>query len=66
MLGYYDMASDALKLGADIEKLAALPAREAIGRFKYVAEENIDAEFKKALELLEGEIRQAVTDKEEY
>ena len=66
VLGYYDMASDALKLGADIEKLASLPAREAIGRFKYVAEENIDAEFKKALELLEGEIRQAVTDKEEY
>ena len=66
VLGYYDMASDALKLGADIEKLAALPAREAIGRFKYVAEENIDAEFKKALELLEEEIRQAVTDKEEY
>ena len=66
VLGYYDMASDALKLGADIEKLAALPARESIGRFKYVAEENIDAEFKKALELLEGEIRQAVTDKEEY
>ena len=66
VLGYYDMASDALKLGADIEKLAALPAREAIGRFKYVTEENIDAEFKKALELLDDEIRRAVEDKEEY
>ena len=65
VLAYYDKASDALKLGADIEKLAALPAREAVGRFKYVSEENIDGEYEKTLGLLDGEIRSAVEDKEE-
>ena len=66
VLAYYDKSSDALRLGADIEKLAALPAREAVGRFKYVSEENIDDEYKKTLELLDGEIRSAVENKEDY
>ena len=66
VLGFYDMANDALKLGASIDRLASLPSREAIGRFKYVREEDIDAEFKKALELLDGDIRHAVAEKEEY
>lgn len=66
VLGFYDMANDALKLGASIDRLASLPSREAIGRFKYVREENIDAEFKKALGLLDGDIRHAVAEKEEY
>ncbi len=65
VLAYYDKSSDALRLGADIEKLAALPAREAVGRFKYVSEENIDGEYEKTLGLLDGEIRSAVEDKEE-
>ena len=66
VLAYYDMASDALKLGANIDKLASVPSREAVGRFKYVREEDIDEEFKKDIELLSGEIQQAVADKEEY
>lgn len=45
MLMYYDRSLDALNKGADIEKIAALPVREAIGRFKYVKEEDIDKEF---------------------
>ena len=66
VLAYYDMASDALKLGANIDKLASVPSREAVGRFKYVKEDDIDEEFKKDIELLSGEIQQAVADKEEY
>ena len=66
VLAYYDMASDALKLGANIDKLASVPSREAVGRFKYVKEEDIDEEFKNDIELLSGEIQQAVADKEEY
>ena len=66
VLAYYDMASDALKLGANIDKLASVPSREAVGRFKYVKEEDIDEEFKKDIELLSGEIQQVVADKEEY
>ena len=66
VLAYYDMASDALKLGANIDKLASVPSREAVGRFKYVKEDDIDEEFRKDIELLSGEIQQAVADKEEY
>ena len=66
VLAYYDMASDALKLGANIDKLASVPSREAVGRFKYVKEDDINEEFKKDIELLSGEIQQAVADKEEY
>ena len=35
---YYESSLEALKNGADVEKLAALPVREAIGRFKYIHE----------------------------
>ncbi|MCD7828213.1 MAG: V-type ATP synthase subunit A [Clostridiales bacterium] len=65
VLAYYDKASDALELGADINTLAALPSRESIGRFKYVTEENIVAEYKKTIALLESEITEAVAGREE-
>ncbi|MCD7774986.1 MAG: V-type ATP synthase subunit A [Clostridiales bacterium] len=65
VLAYYDKASDALELGADINALAALPSRESIGRFKYVTEENIVAEYKKTIALLESEITEAVAGREE-
>ena len=48
ILGFNDEAADAVAKGADIEKISALPVREKIGRFKYVAEENTDAEYDKA------------------
>lgn len=66
IMAYYDKSSDALALGADIEKLAVLPEREAIGRFKYVKEENIDLEYDKAMiHLIEG-ITRVISEKEEY
>ena len=37
---FRDRAAEALKKGADIDKLSVLPAREAIGRAKDTAEEN--------------------------
>ena len=45
ILEYYDIASDALEKGADIEKIVSLPIREKIGRFKYVEEKDVDNEF---------------------
>lgn len=45
ILNFHDEASAAIEKGADAEQIAELPVREKIGRFKYIAEENTDAEF---------------------
>ena len=45
LMEYYAKAQTAVKNGADIEKIVALPSRERIGRLKYVAEENVKAEY---------------------
>ena len=66
VLSYYDKACAALKLGADVEKLAAIPSREAVGRFKYVHENDIDAEYAKVQAALEDEIDELISQKEEY
>ncbi|MCL2299939.1 MAG: V-type ATP synthase subunit A [Firmicutes bacterium] len=55
ILAYYDLAARALERGADIEAVAALPAREAIGRFKYAAEEKAAAEYEAVNERLKAE-----------
>lgn len=65
VLAYYDKSYDALELGAGIEKLASLPSRESIGRFKYVHEDDIESEYKKIIAALDTEIMQAVSVKEE-
>ena len=65
MLMYYDRSLDALNKGADIEKIAALPVREAIGRFKYVKEEDIDKEFAEIDERLSSELAEAVKEGED-
>ena len=45
ILDFYDKASGALEMGADIEALVALPVREKIGRFKYITEDDAENEF---------------------
>lgn len=45
ILNFNDEAEEAIAKGADVEQIAELPVREKIGRFKYIAEENTDAEF---------------------
>ncbi|MBO5164703.1 MAG: V-type ATP synthase subunit A [Ruminococcus sp.] len=45
ILNFHDEAEAAIAKGADVEQVAELPVREKIGRFKYIAEENTDAEF---------------------
>lgn len=65
VLAYYDKANDALSLGADINKLAAIPVREDIGRFKYVAEENTEGEYARILAVLDAEITQVLDERED-
>lgn len=62
---YYESSLEALKNGADVEKLAALPVREAIGRFKYIHEGEIDAHFTEICDRLNKEIKEACESKED-
>ena len=59
ILAFYDTALPALEKGADIETVAALPVREKIGRFKYVKEEDIDAEYEGILKEIGTQINNA-------
>ena len=45
---FYDRAVEALGQGASLQKLISMPVREQIGRFKYVTEDALDEEYKKA------------------
>ena len=47
ILKFYDEASAVLTTGGDIEKISSLAVREAIGRFKYVEEKDIQSEYEK-------------------
>ena len=61
---FYDSAVQALSEGASLQKLISMPVREQIGRFKYVREDALDEEFKKADEELSMQIANAF-EKEE-
>ena len=60
ILAYYDRAAAALEKGGSIEALVALPARERIGRLKYVGEDAADGEYDSALAQLDHEIKEAL------
>ena len=66
ILSYYEEAIAALGKGAKVDDLVNLEAREAIGRFKYVEEENIAAEYEKTISKLKLDCEKAVERKEEY
>ena len=63
---YYDQCVAALEKGAKADDLIALPVRERIGRFKYVAPEKIAAEYGDVCAELEREIEEAVQNKEDF
>jgi V/A-type H+-transporting ATPase subunit A len=65
VLYYYDEAVAALNKGADIEKLVALPARERIGRYKYVDTDRIKEEYNQILGEVSGQIKELL-QKEDY
>ena len=61
---FYDRAVQALSEGASLQKLISMPVREQIGRFKYVQEDALDEEFKKADEDLSAQIANAFVKEE--
>ena len=66
VLRFYDGSLDALKKGADIEKLVSIPSRESIGRFKYVPEKDIEDTYKTVCAAIDSEIKVVVDAREEY
>ena len=66
VLNFYNESSEALAKGASIEKLVKMSVREEIGRFKYTAEDGLDAEYKKINDDLSTEIQQIVAEKEDF
>lgn len=66
VLRFYDGSLDALKKGANIEKLVSIPSREGIGRFKYVPEKDIEDTYKTVCAAIDSEIKAVVDAREEY
>ena len=62
ILKYYDAGVQMLEKNGDVEKMAALPVREKIGRFKYVPEEEIDKQYKAVDEQITAEMQKAVKE----
>ena len=56
---FYERSVAALGEGASLRKLISMPVREQIGRFKYVKEDVLDAEFVKVDEELSAQIANA-------
>ena len=63
---YYDRALETLSKGADIENIANLPVREAIGRFKYIEEDNITEEYERINKRLINELAETLISEEEF
>ena len=66
VLRFYDGSLDALKKGANIEKLVSIPSRESVGRFKYVHENDIEDTYKTVCAAIDSEIKAAVDAREDY
>ncbi len=64
ILNFNDKAIEAVAKGADIEEVSGLAVREKIGRFKYVPEEETDAEFEKISVEIESELNQLLSREE--
>lgn len=60
VLDYFNLSKGALNKGASINNLVKLPVREAIGRFKYIHENDLDEQFKFVNEQLVDEIDEVV------
>lgn len=66
VIEYYDNSLEALENGVNIEDIVKLPVREAIGRFKYIREENVDTEYEKISRELKMQLKEAVERKEDF
>lgn len=66
VLDFYHTSLEALDQGANIEKLVNMPVREQIGRFKYIEEEKLDAEYDAIAGNLRHQIDAIIAEKEDF
>ncbi len=59
VMAFYNESLAALSNGADVKKIVSMPVRERIGRFKYVKEEDIAAEYDDIISALDSSLREA-------
>lgn len=65
VLTYFEKSKEALEKGANINDVVAITVREAIGRFKYVVEEELDIKFEEINNELEKQLEETIR-KEEF
>lgn len=66
VVAYYEKSLEALNKGANIDDIVELSVRESIGRFKYIAEDKVDAEYAEILKTLDSQVALAMSRKEDY
>ena len=59
VMSFYNKSVKALADGADMNKLIVMPVREAIGRFKYTPEDQVESKYKEITDELDSEIAAA-------
>ena len=62
---FYEKSLEALRNGADIEKISLMEVREKIGRLKYVKEESVEDEFTAILSQLDKELEETMKGEDE-
>ncbi|MBR2877125.1 MAG: V-type ATP synthase subunit A [Clostridia bacterium] len=65
VIAYYEQSLEAIEKGANVNDLAGLPVREAIGRFKYIKEDDTDTQYDVIIKRLADELSEACDKKEE-
>ncbi len=58
IIQYYELGLRAIGADASFSALASLPVREAIGRFKYIPEDETEESYKRISAQLEKEMRE--------
>lgn len=66
ILAYFDHSGQALSQGVNIERLVSLPVREAIGRFKYTEEAQLETVYADIMNMLQDQIREELLRKEDF
>ena len=66
ILAYFDQAGEVLSQGVNIERLVNLPVREAIGRFKYTEEADLDQAYEDVMSTLKAELKDELSRKEDF
>lgn len=55
VLAFYDRAVEALKKGANMNDLIKMPVREAIGRFKYIHEDELEVNYENIINEIDAQ-----------